>query len=834
MVLNGVTISGCNAVSGGAFYQLSSGTVSFTDVTISTNYALWGAGIYMQEGTQTHLRSLISGNSATGTGAAAGGFYQRNGTSTFTDSEIKNNTAVTFGGGFYTENAIASLTLSNTTVSGNTVSDGAGGGLYINKGTIALNTTCKITGNHAQYVSQFGNGGGIYLLTGSLTSTSSTIKENTSANSGGGLYIHNSDATYTSTDDVISTNTAGLYGAGVAVYNGNAGFLRATISGNISSNRGGGIYLWAPASTITITSSTLSANETKYDYVRKGESLLDITYGGAIFMDNAHVDITSSTFTGNTATRTDTNGPKGGAIYLFQGTLDISGTGFSTNSTNTEQGKGGAIFNDLGTLTIGSNCTFTSNTAGRSGGAIFTNQSTAVTTYNNCTFTSNTAGKLGGALYLQDGIMTGDNCIFDSNSATVISGAGGGAIDHNLGISTTKNSTFKNNSSVTGGAFYFKSGIATIINSLFYDNSATAYGGGIFTELSTADLRLVNSTLAGNSATTGGGGIANQASIAILINNSVLWNNTTPGTGNQIGNSHATPFVINNSCYKNETNDVSGNITPTNCINSDPLFVDATGKNFGLKGDSPCADAGNSAYCSETLDIRGDGYGRKLNKADGTAGTIDIGAYEYKYVCTNPTSGGTIAADQTGATPFDPALITSSASPTGHTGTLEVKWQKSTTSSTDGFADIASSTDLTYNPGSITQDTWYKRISRVSCKSDWTGATASNVLKMTIDLTLGDELLQAKSGLVLQNYPNPFKSATTIHYRLPFEGRLTITISTLGGTAVKVIIDAEQPEGDYNFILADDLPEPGVYLATMKLNGNGNELIKTIKLVKVR
>jgi hypothetical protein len=100
--------------------------------------------------------------------------------------------------------------------------------------------------------------------------------------------------------------------------------------------------------------------------------------------------------------------------------------------------------------------------------------------------------------------------------------------------------------------------------------------------------------------------------------------------------------------------------------------------------------------------------------------------------CTNPTSGGTIASAQIGGSPFDPADFTSSTAPSGHTGTLEYKWQSSSTSSSTGFSDIASSTSATYDPGSIVQTTWYKRLARVSCKSDWTGAAESNVLEVTV------------------------------------------------------------------------------------------------------
>jgi hypothetical protein len=100
--------------------------------------------------------------------------------------------------------------------------------------------------------------------------------------------------------------------------------------------------------------------------------------------------------------------------------------------------------------------------------------------------------------------------------------------------------------------------------------------------------------------------------------------------------------------------------------------------------------------------------------------------------CTNPTSGGTIANSQSGATPFNPSAFTSSVDATGETGTLEYKWQSSTTSNSSGFSDIASSNFETYDSGSLSQTTWFKRLARVDCQSDWTGAAESNVLEVTV------------------------------------------------------------------------------------------------------
>jgi hypothetical protein len=105
---------------------------------------------------------------------------------------------------------------------------------------------------------------------------------------------------------------------------------------------------------------------------------------------------------------------------------------------------------------------------------------------------------------------------------------------------------------------------------------------------------------------------------------------------------------------------------------------------------------------------------------------------KYTLACFDPTSAGTIANAQSSCGSFNPAAMTSSALPTGHSGTLEYKWQHSTTSSSTGFTDISSTNAVTYDPSTISQTTWYRRLARVSCSADWSGAATSNVIEMTI------------------------------------------------------------------------------------------------------
>ena len=101
--------------------------------------------------------------------------------------------------------------------------------------------------------------------------------------------------------------------------------------------------------------------------------------------------------------------------------------------------------------------------------------------------------------------------------------------------------------------------------------------------------------------------------------------------------------------------------------------------------------------------------------------------------CTNPTSGGTIAGSQTICAGFVPAAFTSTVAPGGNSGTLEYKWQLSTTGNSTGFADIASANASALAPGALTVTSWYKRLSKVTCDAAWPVAGESNVLEITVN-----------------------------------------------------------------------------------------------------
>ena len=123
--------------------------------------------------------------------------------------------------------------------------------------------------------------------------------------------------------------------------------------------------------------------------------------------------------------------------------------------------------------------------------------------------------------------------------------------------------------------------------------------------------------------------------------------------------------------------------------------------------------------------------GTESNKAtDDFTETVTI--YPTAPTCVDPSSGGTIATSQTGTSPFNPNAFTSTSAASGNTGTLEYKWQSTTTSATTGFSDISGATSTTYDPAALTKTTWFRRLAKVTCSADWTTAASSNVIKITV------------------------------------------------------------------------------------------------------
>jgi hypothetical protein len=221
------------------------------------------------------------------------------------------------------------LTLSDSTLSGNHAAD-VGGGIINYIGTVVL-TNSTVTGNSARGT------GGIQNWEGTLEVTDSTIFGNTATvrlrdygkNAGG---ISNYVGTVAVTDSTISGNAA-LFGGGIDNYLGRLTLTNSTLSGNSAADVGGGIR--NVGSTAVVANCTLSGNRALSEDgdpfgLDGGGGIWNLTSGG-----NADgLTVTNSTLYGNSA-------KTGGGIRNAAGSVAVTNSTLSGNSADV----GGGISN---------------------------------------------------------------------------------------------------------------------------------------------------------------------------------------------------------------------------------------------------------------------------------------------------------------------------------------------------------------------------------------------------------------------------------------------------------------------------------------------------------
>jgi hypothetical protein len=255
------------------FTTSSPATVEIIALTISNGFANIGGGIF-NTGTLTLTESTVSGNSSSDVG---GGI-------------------INFGG---------TLTLLNSTVHENTSQTDAGGGIFNNSGTVTLSDS-TIRANNAEF------GAGIANLD-TLIVNRSVVAENYCDVAGGGIFNR---GTVTITNTTISQNVAQTAsGGGVANDGGTATVINSTISGNSSGLAGGGLF---NSGVLTLRDSIVAnstggdcfnvgtVNDLGYNIVEDGSCISDPTSmsgdpGLGPLADNGGPTLTHALLTGSIA-----------------------------------------------------------------------------------------------------------------------------------------------------------------------------------------------------------------------------------------------------------------------------------------------------------------------------------------------------------------------------------------------------------------------------------------------------------------------------------------------------------------------------------------------------
>ncbi|MBR2584871.1 MAG: hypothetical protein IKE64_05500, partial [Thermoguttaceae bacterium] len=400
------TFKGNSAVNGGAV--LNSGEFTLSNAKFTGNYSSGNGGAVdnLADGTLTLTGAAFSGNSSLGSttpvnqidwagsdlGTGDGGAIQNWGTAELIDAYFTGNSA--HDGGAIANGAGATMTLSQTTASGDGAPLGFSGnsavygGAIINVGTLtrAADQTAEIvfTGN-----SSYSNGGAIsnsdnngQAAEGSLGLYKAAFTDNTAGNASktgsGGAIVSAKTLMITSSYFTDNSAVGGGKGGAVDQVAGALTLIGDQFSGNSASGGfGGAVNTWTGG----VIAGVFTGNSAKF--------------GGAVSVlgNDTATTIADTSLSGNSAAS------YGGAVYA-SGTVVIDGAAISNNTAS----LGGGV------MAITSNISDTSVPMMGRGKVIFTGEET--------TFSGNTAvKKVGGQS------VGSDLCASSSNSA-----AGNGAV----------------------------------------------------------------------------------------------------------------------------------------------------------------------------------------------------------------------------------------------------------------------------------------------------------------------------------------------------------------------------------------------------------------------
>ena len=272
-------------------------------ITITGGYAVEAGGVY-NLGSLTISYSTITGNTAT---LYDGGGILNYGAMLMADSRVAANVAQGGGGGITN---LGPLTIDRSVVTGNSAS--RGGGLFNNDELVMHDS--ELSENEASDQ----QGGGLFNF-GAAELTHSIVRANTSTMQGGGIYNQEVGEILLA-DSAIDANAAGAAGGGL--YNvGVAHLDHATITANTSWLEGGGIYNHEVGELLAVDSA-IAGNTAGY-------------VGGGVFNDGQTTIDRSAVY--------DNTGNHGGGILNSGRLVAIN----STISANRALISGGGIYNQL-------------------------------------------------------------------------------------------------------------------------------------------------------------------------------------------------------------------------------------------------------------------------------------------------------------------------------------------------------------------------------------------------------------------------------------------------------------------------------------------------------
>lgn len=416
-------------------------------------------------------------------------------------------------------------------------------------------------------------------------------------------------------------------------------------------SRDGGGAIFADGGSLGVSASSFTGNATGYDAIPRGDISI-VASGGAIEGEDALVEVSSSTFSGNTSQYKGgaiALNPHFGAMFTDPSSADLVVENSTFSENTSYYGAGVDISAGVAHIT---GSTFEGNNAMGSGsegvgGGLSIGQS-GYSRVVDTDFSGNTAENFGGAIGVY-GSLDAVGCTMSGNSA--FEGGGVYAVSSNTRATVYSSRLTMNTASSRGSAAYVGSAAAMNLVNCVIDrnvapaNSAAVVVGSAGTTIE--PLRVINCTIHLNGG--GGGVVSNSAAVPVFVTNSIVWGHSGPEVAIFQG---GVEYCNVQGGHAGDGNidalpQWAGSLGGNYALNANSPCIDA-GRTISLPSDF--ADLDVDADTAELIPLDFAGNARVTNAAAADTGCsagfiVDIGAYEAPGVASPPILPGDANAD---------------------------------------------------------------------------------------------------------------------------------------------------------------------------------------------
>ena len=558
---DGMIISGINA---SQIFNMTGGVISLTGMTLKNGRSTSRGGAVSANNTNLTMNHVKVMDSVT-TGSSRGGGIYIKGDLTLSRTTVSGNStsgSSANGGGIH---AYGDVTLNESTISGNSTSGSSanGGGIDI-YGDLTLNQT-TVSGNSTSGISA---GGGGISATGKTRFTQSTISDNQSVGGAGGLSVSfYSASNFASLENTIlsgnttigggiegnfnnrSSTSNAFLGAYFSLFGDDSSEITGFFSGNnvINNNpdlgslqdNGGPTFTKLPNINSLARNAGRNSYATPFTLDQRGDGYLRIREN---IVDIGAVELETGPFT------VANNAPTG-AGSLNQAVLDANAaTGADTIVFDNSFTPGSTIYINGGALSISDTLTISGPTPGDANSVILDgldlNQHISAefpygssgqsVTLENMTLQNGFSDDLlgGGAVIVSNADLIMNHAKVIDNMTDSLAGYGGGVSVIN-GDATLNHTTISGNSTTyaasSGGGVFVRSGNATFYKSTISDNSTLGFSSD-GGGIEVGDGNTVlNQTTVSGNSTAGNGGGINVYNGLTTLTQSTITNNTATG-----------------------------------------------------------------------------------------------------------------------------------------------------------------------------------------------------------------------------------------------------------------------------------------------------------------